>query len=63
MTTSTYAVWGWGRSEADAPKRADLEQLAPLLHDHLGMPVLAPEEPARLAELPDDRVSGSLPRS
>ena len=61
MTTSTYAVWGWGRSDDDAPKRADLEQLAPLLRDHLGLPVLSPEEPAPLAQLRDDRVSGRLP--
>ena len=61
MTTSTYAVWGWGRSSDDAPKRADLEKLAPLLQEHLGLPVSAPEEPAPLAALPDDRVSSRLP--
>ena len=61
MTTSTYAVWGWGRSDADAPTRDDLEKLAPLLGEHLGLPVLPPEEPAALRELPADRVSSRLP--
>ena len=61
MTTSTYPVWGWGRNESDAPTTSDLEQLAPLVRDHLGLPVQPPEQPAPLAELPEDRVGGRLP--
>src|SRR3954470_18029161 len=61
MTTSTYQVWGWGRAETDEPKAAELEQLAPLVRDHLGLPVQAPERPGPLGELPDDRVSTRLP--
>ena len=61
MTTSTYQVWGWGRAETDEPKAAQLEQLAPLVRDHLGLPVQAPEQPAPLGELPGDRVSTRLP--
>jgi alkyldihydroxyacetonephosphate synthase len=61
MTTSTYAVWGWGRSDADAPSRTDLEQLGPLVGDHLQLPVQPPEDPAPLAPLPEDRVGPKLP--
>jgi len=61
MTTSTYQLWGWGRSEGDEPKQAELEQLAPLVRDHLGLPLQGPEQPAPLAELPADRVSTRLP--
>ena len=61
MRTSTYQVWGWGRSDSDAPTRADLEQLAPLVRDHLRLPVQPPADPAPLAELPDDRVGPRLP--
>jgi len=61
MTTSTYQVWGWGRADSDEPERAALEQLAPLVRDHLGLPVQAPERPAPLAELATDRVASRLP--
>ena len=61
MTTSTYQVWGWGRADSDEPKQAELEQLAPLVRDHLGLPVQGPEQPAPLADLPADRVSTRLP--
>ena len=61
MTMSTYQLWGWGRSEGDEPKQAELEQLAPLVRDHLGLPLQGPEQPAPLAELPADRVSTRLP--
>jgi alkyldihydroxyacetonephosphate synthase len=61
MRTSTYQVWGWGRTEGAAPTRAELDQLAPLVRDHLRLPVQPPEEPAPLAELPDDRVGPRLP--
>ena len=61
MTTSTYAVWGWGRSDSDEPRPEALEQLAPIVRDHLGLAVAGPERPAPLADLPDDRVSARLP--
>ena len=60
---STYQVWGWGRAERDAPKRDELERLAPLVRDHLGVPVQEPEQPAPIADLPPDRVSSRLPAS
>jgi alkyldihydroxyacetonephosphate synthase len=60
---STYSVWGWGRSDAEAPKPSDLTALMPLVADQLGLAVAAPEAPAALPELPPDRVSGALPRS
>jgi alkyldihydroxyacetonephosphate synthase len=63
MTSSTYAVWGWGRDADDEPATDALEQLAPLVRDHLGLPVQAPEQAAPLADLPADRVSGRLPSS
>ncbi|MBV9485346.1 MAG: FAD-binding oxidoreductase, partial [Frankiaceae bacterium] len=58
---STYPVWGWGRSEGDEPRAADLEALVPLVSGHLGIPLSPPETPAALPELPPDRVSGRLP--
>ncbi len=63
MTLPTYPVWGWGRDDADAPVLADLSAVAPLFADHLGFPMQTPETPARLPELPADRVSARLPRS
>jgi alkyldihydroxyacetonephosphate synthase len=60
-TASTYPIWGWGTSESDAPKPADLEALAPLIAEHLGVAVSAPEIPAALPDLPADRVSARLP--
>ncbi|MDQ1695094.1 MAG: alkyldihydroxyacetonephosphate synthase, partial [Frankiaceae bacterium] len=63
MTLSTYPVWGWSRDPAAAPKPADLEALAPLVAGHLGLPVQPPEQPAPLAELPADLVTGRLPAS
>jgi alkyldihydroxyacetonephosphate synthase len=59
--SSTYPIWGWGRTEADAPKAADLEALVPLVSGHLGVDVAPPESPAPMPELPVDRVSGRLP--
>jgi alkyldihydroxyacetonephosphate synthase len=61
--TATYPVWGWAQDLAAAPTRADLEALAPLVTDHLGLPAQPPEEPAPLPTLPADRVSGRLPGS
>src|SRR4051794_26354667 len=63
MTTSTYPVWGWSRDPADAPGRDDLEALAPIVAEHLGLPVQAPEDPAPLPALPADRVGARLPAS
>jgi alkyldihydroxyacetonephosphate synthase len=63
MTASTYPVWGWSRDTADAPRRDDLEALAPVVADHLDLPVQAPEDPAPLPPLPTDRVSARLPAS
>jgi len=61
MTTSTYPVWGWSRDPADAPSRAELEALAPMVAEHLGLPVQEPETPAELRPLPADRVTARLP--
>ena len=61
MTASTYPVWGWSRDPADEPRPADLEAMAPLVADHLGLEVQRPESPAPLPTLPDDRVSSTLP--
>ena len=61
MTSATYPVWGWSRDPAEAPRRQDLEAMAPLVADHLGLPVQSPEDPAPLPSLPPDRVSGRLP--
>ena len=63
MTRSTYPVWGWSRDPADMPARSDLEALAPMVAEHLGLPVQEPETPAPLPPLPADRVSARLPAS
>jgi alkyldihydroxyacetonephosphate synthase len=60
---STYPVWGWGRTAADAPSAADLEALVPLVSGHIGVSIDAPATPAALPDLPADRVSGRLPGS
>jgi alkyldihydroxyacetonephosphate synthase len=61
MTTDTYPVWGWSRDPAGAPSRGELEAMAPYVAEHLGFDVQAPETPAALRPLPDDRVSSRLP--
>jgi alkyldihydroxyacetonephosphate synthase len=61
MTSTTYPVWGWSRDPGDAPRRDDLEAMAPLVAEHLGLPVQPPEQPAPLPTLPPDRVSPRLP--
>jgi alkyldihydroxyacetonephosphate synthase len=58
---STYAIWGWGRSDADAPSLTDLKALVPLAADHLGVPVQPPESAAGLPELPTSRLAVRLP--
>jgi alkyldihydroxyacetonephosphate synthase len=58
-----YPVWGWGLDAADAPTTSDLEALAPLVAEQLGVTVEAVETPAELRSLPADRVSPRLPIS
>lgn len=60
MSGSTYAVWGWGEA-ADEPTPAAVEALAPLLPGMLGFAAGPAETPARLGELPAERVSRVLP--
>jgi alkyldihydroxyacetonephosphate synthase len=59
--TSSYPVWGWSAEPSAAPTTADLRELAPLVGDHLGLPVQEPEQPRELADLPADRVAARLP--
>jgi len=60
----SYLVWGWGATEADAPKPADLEAMAPYVAEVLGFPAQAPELPRQLATGTDpDRARHSLGRS
>jgi alkyldihydroxyacetonephosphate synthase len=63
MTWPTYPVWGWARDPAEQPTPADLTGLRPLVAEHLGLPAQAPEEPAPLPALTDDRVGPRLPAS
>ena len=56
----TYAVWGWGGPD-DAPRRADLEALAPHLQTATGVAPQEPEEPRPLAPLPPSRRLATLP--
>ena len=63
MTGSSYSVWGWARDPAEAPTVKELRDLAPLVSDHLGLPVQEPESPNDTVELPADRVGGRLPAS
>ncbi|MEN3361237.1 MAG: alkyldihydroxyacetonephosphate synthase [Mycobacteriales bacterium] len=53
----TYRVWGWGATEQDAPKPADLAALSKALADRLGFPGQPPEEPAPPRPLPAPRVA------
>lgn len=61
--STTYPVWGWGITAADAPTSADLDGLVPLVSGHLRVSIEAPVTPAPLPELPPDRISGRLPAS
>jgi alkyldihydroxyacetonephosphate synthase len=58
-----YPLWGWGLDASDAPTRSDLEAVAPIVADQLGVTVDSVESPAALEALPADRVSARLPRS
>ncbi|HET7311865.1 MAG TPA: FAD-binding oxidoreductase [Mycobacteriales bacterium] len=61
MSASTYPVWGWSRDAGDEPRTEDLEAMAPLAAQHLGLPVQPPERPAPLPALAADRVGSRLP--
>src|SRR4051812_3357797 len=63
MSMSTYPVWGWSANPSDEPQRGDLEALAPVVAEHLGLPVQFPESPAPLPQLRADRVRSRLPAS
>ncbi|MFL6127677.1 MAG: FAD-binding oxidoreductase [Mycobacteriales bacterium] len=53
---STYRVWGWGTSDSDAPRAADVLAFARGLESLLGFAGQAPEEPAALRPLPESRI-------
>src|SRR4051812_42405347 len=63
MSMSTYPVWGWSPSPSDEPQRGDLEALAPVVAEHLALPVQPPENPAPLPQLRADSVRSRLPAS
>src|SRR3954469_25047234 len=63
MSMSTYPVWGWSPNPSDEPQRGDLEALAPVVAEHLGLPVQFPESPAPLPQLRADSVRSRLPAS
>src|SRR5829696_9845179 len=54
---STYRVWGWGPSDGEAPRGADLREFARGLESVLGFPGQPPEEPAPLRALAAPRVA------
>jgi alkyldihydroxyacetonephosphate synthase len=56
VSTSTYAIWGWGGADAE-PRHDELEALGPNVATLLGFPAQPPERPAPLAALPAPRVS------
>jgi alkyldihydroxyacetonephosphate synthase len=60
---STYPVWGWARTAAEAPQANDLAALAPLAADLLGIAVAGPIDVAALPALPDDAIGPQLPRA
>jgi alkyldihydroxyacetonephosphate synthase len=61
VTGSSYPIWGWALDPGEAPTIESLRELAPLVSDHLGLPVQEPEAARELVELPADRVGGRLP--
>jgi alkyldihydroxyacetonephosphate synthase len=61
MSFPSYPIWGWARDPSEAPSLDDLRALVPLVRDHLGLPVLEPEQPAPVPDLPTDRVGDRLP--
>src|SRR3954470_9562697 len=63
MSMSTYPVWGWSPNPSDEPQRGDLEALAPVVAEHLALPVQPPENPAPLPQLRADSVRSRLPAS
>ena len=54
---STYRVWGWGASDGEAPRAADVREFARGLESVLGFPGQPPEEPASLRALAEPRVA------
>jgi len=60
MTASTYRVWGWGSTDRDAPRHADVEAFGQGLAALLGFPGQPPERPAPLRALPEPAIA--LPR-
>src|SRR5918993_3105740 len=54
---STYRVWGWGASDGEAPRAADVRELARGLESVLGFPGQPPGEPASLRALAEPRVA------
>src|SRR5215207_4418702 len=54
---STYRVWGWGASDGEAPRAADVRAFARGLESVLGFPGQPPEEPAPLRALPEPLVA------
>jgi alkyldihydroxyacetonephosphate synthase len=59
----TYPVWGWARDAADAPTVEAVEALAPVVSEHLRLPVQPVQVPAPLPAPPADRVGHRLPPS
>lgn len=53
---STYRVWGWGTSDSEAPRAAEVRAFARGLESVLGFPGQPPEEPAPLRALPEPRI-------
>src|SRR5829696_1410062 len=58
---SIYRVWGWGASDDEAPRSADVREFARGLESVFGFPGQPPEEPAPLRALAEPRVA--LPSS
>ena len=54
---STYRVWGWGASDADAPRAADVQGFSRGVEALLGFPGQSPEEPAPLRMPAEPRVA------
>ncbi len=61
MTGSTYRLWGWGGSDRDAPRPADVDAFGAGLAELLGFPGQSPERPSPLRALAEPAVA--LPAS
>jgi alkyldihydroxyacetonephosphate synthase len=51
---NTYAVWGWGSEE---PQQSDLAAMAPIVSEHLGIPLAQPRPPRPLQPLRPNRLT------